>query len=521
MIKKIIIASIGLLLLFPLITSAETPDETDYSGTQPPPSYLKAVINTDEAIEVNKSTIFDASHSFIPNPEKEVKYEWEFGDGNRNEGVEVLHTYKNPGSYTVKLKIDDGTSKSETSMEIFGYRKLIVLITDETAVKDRIEIIKDFAEKKGVFIKLIESFGSSTEFISEEVLTKKLTEEAKNLQKASQTIIWTKENAGLNALSRYIQSNQKKASANFSQKTIIVMESEVSENINRIQRQYEVIKPKNIIVAKEAAIYPLIESIDDQAFTDVLQKGGYEYETINEKTGKLRPWNFMSYFVNLLINNGIPDNTIALLLLLPIIATVVAFMKQVVGVTTLGIYTPSIITLSFLIIGVYAGLLTLISAIIVAEIMRLILKKVRMLFVPKMALVITAVALTLFLILITSIYLGFFDAAFLSIAIFPMLILSTLVEKFVTVKTEKGLSSALVLMGATVIVSIIAYLIAGGEINLSIATIKFEFIRRTIMAYPELIILLIIINVFLGKWTGLRILERVRFREVLRHIEEE
>jgi hypothetical protein len=47
----------------------------------------------------------------------------------------------------------------------------------------------------------------------------------------------------------------------------------------------------------------------------------------------------MSYFVNVLINNGIPDNTIALLLLLPVIATVVAFMRQVIGITTFGIYT--------------------------------------------------------------------------------------------------------------------------------------------------------------------------------------
>ena len=78
------------------------------------------------------------------------------------------------------------------------------------------------------------------------------------------------------------------------------------------------------------------------------------------------------------VNN--PDNTIALLLLLPVIATVVAFMRQVVGVTTFGIYTPSIITLSFLVIGMYAGLLTLLAAIAVGTLLKPILKKVRMFF---------------------------------------------------------------------------------------------------------------------------------------------
>ena len=83
----------------------------------------------------------------------------------------------------------------------------------------------------------------------------------------------------------------------------------------------------------------------------------------------------MSYFVNFLVNSGVPDNTIALLLLLPVIAAVVVIMKQIVGVTTFGVYTPSIITLSFLVIGIYAGLLTLLAAILIGALSRPLLKK--------------------------------------------------------------------------------------------------------------------------------------------------
>ena len=289
----------------------------------------------------------------------------------------------------------------------------------------------------------------------------------------------------------------------------------------RIQRQYDLINSKKIIVAKEVILYPLIENIDENTFIENLEKGGYEYQIIDSKTGKLRPWNFMSYFVNLLINEGIPDSTIALLLLLPVIATEVVFMKQVVGITTFGIYTPSIITLSFLIVGLPTGLLILSTAILIGAITLPLLGKVRMLFIPKMSIVITMVSLILFLILILSNQWGLFNAEFLSLAIFPMLILSTLVEKFISVKTEKGFSTALILMVETVLVAIIAYFIAGGEVNLIFAKFKFEFLRNTMITYPEVIFLLLIINVFLGKWTGLRILEHIRFREVLRHIEEE
>lgn len=517
MLKKTIpkiIAALFLVQTFLVSATAIAAEETVR------PIYLESAINTEDSIEIQKSTIFDASQSFIPVDDREVTYSWDFGDGNKNEGIEVLHAYKTPGKYTITLVVDDGIDTSTVTTEVFAYRKLIVLITDQTEAEDRIEIFKNFAEEKGVFIKTIESFGSATEFISEEVLTKKMNEEALSLQKATQLIVWTKENAGLNALSRHIQGNQKKLTTSFTQKTIAVIEDNVSGNINRIQRQLEQIKPKAIIVIQEGAIDRMIESQDEAEFISILRKGGYEFEIIDEKSGQLRPWNFMAYFVNVLIDNGIPDNTIALLLLLPIIATVVAFMRQVVGMTTFGIYTPSIITLSFLVIGMHAGLLTLAAAISVGALTRPLLKKIRMLYIPKMAVVITLVSLALLLILIASIYLNLFDAQFLSIAIFPMLILSTLVEKFVSVKTSKGLSSAAALMISTVIVSIIAYFIAGGEINLGFTSFKFELVKRMMMTYPEIVFLLIFINILLGKWSGLRVLERIRFREVLRHIEE-
>jgi len=483
-------------------------------------TYLEALITTDEAIEVQKSNIFDASQSFIPDPTREVTYHWDFGDGNKNEGVEVLHAYKEPGNYTINLTVNDGIDESNYTTDVFVYRKLLILISDEESVKERIEIIQDFSEKKGVFIKILESFGSSTEFISEEVLSKKMTEQTSSLQKSSHIIIWTKENAGLNALSRFVQANQEQDTVQFNQKTITVLGESLGSLTGRIQRQFEVIQPKEMIVAKEAAIYPLIESYTEEEFIETLEKGGYEYVKITDETGKIKPWNFMSYFVNFLINNGIPDNTIALLLLLPVIATVVAFMKQFIGMTTFGIYTPTIITLSFLTIGIYAGLLTLFAAILIGALTRPLLKKVRMLYIPKMAIVLTLVALMLFLLLIISTYIHLFDAQFLSIAIFPMLILSTLVEKFISVKTEKGLLTATILMMSTVLVSIIAYIVAGGEINLGLGVLRFTWIKGLVLSYPEIIILLLFVNVLLGKWSGLRVLERVRFREVLRHIEE-
>ncbi len=251
-----------------------------------------------------------------------------------------------------------------------------------------------------------------------------------------------------------------------------------------------------------------------------LETEGYPYKVIDSKTGKLNPWNFMSYFVNFLIESGIPDNTVVLILLLPIIATIVALMKQMVGITTFGIYSPSIITLALLILGLKFGLTTFIIILAMGGAVRHALRKLKLLFIPKMAVVLTFVSLTIFALLIVTIYLKWFDAEFIALAIFPILIMSTLSEKFINAQSERGFLSAVVLMGETILVSIVAYFVVGGAIDFGIFQIQWEFIKNLMLAYPELIFLILIINILLGRWTGLRILEYVRFREVLRHIEE-
>ncbi|MBP6084900.1 hypothetical protein KA517_01540 [Candidatus Gracilibacteria bacterium] len=45
--------------------------------------------------------------------------------------------------------------------------------------------------------------------------------------------------------------------------------------------------------------------------------------------------------------------------------------------------------------------------------------------------------------------------------------------------------------------------------------------KEYILAYPEIIFLMIPINYLIGKWTGLRISELLRFRELIDTIEQD
>jgi hypothetical protein len=478
---------------------------------------ITAHVRGEHAVAVDKALILDASESVSIDQQRDLTYTWDFGDGNSDQGIEVVHTYREPGAYKVTLTINDGVEEAITIHEIFSYNKAIVLISDDKEKQQRIESLMEYSRDFGVQLDLIESFSSASQFISEEVLLKKLDEHPEIITRAKEILIWSKTGSGLQALSRFLRENKENGS--LSEKDIIIMQDELP-NIPYAERQFRALNPEKIILVKEAAIYPLIETQNNDIFIEKLKKGNYEFKIINELSERLRPLLFVSYMVNILIETGIPENTLALILLLPVIATVVSFMKQVIGITTLGIYTPSIFTLIFLTLGLQFSLLALFVILMVGVAGRFLLRKLRLLYIPKLAIVISMVSFMILILLLITTRLNIFDTQFIALAIFPVMIMVTLTEKFINVQKEKGLSATILLVVETVIVAIIAYFIAGGPINMGFATIQWEFIRNLMINYPEFIFILIIINILLGRWTGLRLFEYIRFREILKQVEE-
>ncbi len=518
MFKKLI----PLLTLFIYIVSAFTVYAQDNeTSTYIGDAVFEAVITASSSVQQNKNIIFDATKSTHPDPNAEITYSWDFGDGNKKQGAEVVHNYSELGPKTVTLTANDGTESVTAQKEIFVHKKIIVLITDKVELKERLDGFTNYARDRDNEILVYESYDSATEFIAEEVLERKLSENIETLRKVDEIVVWTEGDSGLNALSR-VKQNQfdLDPALSFDNKSILVLK-DAEENLGQLQRHFELLRPENIIIAKEAAFYALIDSDNSNEFIKKLKNDGYEYKLINQDTGTLKLWNFMSYFVNYLIDSGIPANTVILILMLPVIATIVAFMKQIVGITTFGVYTPSIITLTFWILGLKFGILTLLVIFLVGTGVRIALSRFRLLYIPKMAVVLSTVALAIFALLIISIRFDLFDAQFFSLSIFPMLILSTLTEKFVNAQSGKGFKRAIILVLETLLVSITAYIVIGGEIDLIFFQRSWRFLQSFILSYPEIILLFIIINIFLGKWTGLKLLEYVRFREVLRHVEEE
>ncbi len=219
----------------------------------------------------------------------------------------------------------------------------------------------------------------------------------------------------------------------------------------------------------------------------------------------------MSYhpFINFIVEQGVPLQTVALLLMLPIVVTMVAFFRQVVGIKAFGIYTPSIITFALLAFdpnGLKYGIAIFVSVIAVGTLSRLLMKKFRLLYLPRVAMTVSIVSLAILGILVIG---GMTHRTGLAaVSIFPLLIMITLAEKFVATQIEKGSRIALILAVETLVISVAGYFLIGWNTLITL-----------VLMYPWIILFTFVINFSLGKWTGLRITELLRFRKIIRHLQ--
>lgn len=207
-----------------------------------------------------------------------------------------------------------------------------------------------------------------------------------------------------------------------------------------------------------------------------------------------------------MVSQGVPETTIALLLMLPIIATFIAMVRQIIGLKGFGLYTPLIISFAFVETTLKYGVALFVLVLIAGTITRLVVRKARLLYLPRIAIVTSVVALTILFVFYEGAYSG--RNGLITVSIFPLLIIITLVEKFVAAQIESGARSAVVLTLETLIIAIAAFYV-----------ITWATLQDFLLAYPWAILVTLIVNIILGRYTGLRLTEFIRFRDVIQHVE--
>jgi len=196
--------------------------------------------------------------------------------------------------------------------------------------------------------------------------------------------------------------------------------------------------------------------------------------------------------------SGVPTNTIILLLLLPLVAFVIAFSRNVVGIRGFGIFLPAALAVAFVATGPVAGIGLFLVIVIVSTVVRLTLRKLKLKlqYLPRMALILWAVVLGV---------LGSLFLVPLDVSIFAVLILILLTEDFTRVQIGKSVKTALSLTMETLILALISYFF-----------LTLELLQNFVLANPEISLLAVgILDFLLARYSGLRLMEIYRFRKLV------
>ncbi len=193
--------------------------------------------------------------------------------------------------------------------------------------------------------------------------------------------------------------------------------------------------------------------------------------------------------------------------LISIFITIITLARQVIGMKSFGICVPLILSFAFLSIGLKAGLLIFIITLLSGLGLRTLLKHFRLLYLPRLALILlgASIGLSAALALVPENWLPPLNSSFL----LSFVAIVALTEKFITTKIEKSQRTFWLLILETLLIVSISCFIG-----------RNVFSQNLISHYPFIILIAaIFINIFLGRWTGLRIYEYWRFREVIKNAE--
>jgi len=124
---------------------------------------------------------------------------------------------------------------------------------------------------------------------------------------------------------------------------------------------------------------------------------------------------------------------------------------------------------------------------------------------PRTALVLWLVALTVFSLLLVSPQLIQFEINLAALSIFPILVLILLSENFIEAQLAGTRSRAIELTIETVLLAV-----------LSTIFMRAEIVQRFVIIYPELTIITVLaIDILVGRFKGLRLAEYLRFRPII------
>jgi hypothetical protein len=190
------------------------------------------------------------------------------------------------------------------------------------------------------------------------------------------------------------------------------------------------------------------------------------------------------------------------LLLLPVAVTLVCVVRVVVGLATFGTFAPALLGLAYRDIDSPLGVFVLLTILFAGWFLRHVVGRLHLLQVPRTSFMLSSVVLMLAGFVLVGERLGISPDK--AVPLFPLVILTGMIERFWTLDEEQGTASTLTALVVTLAVC------AGISLALRIPSLS-----RQVLDYPESLGVVMAAQLVLGRYTGYRLVELYRFRSLL------
>ena len=221
----------------------------------------------------------------------------------------------------------------------------------------------------------------------------------------------------------------------------------------------------------------------------------------------------ISYLVDRLIYHGFPIELITMFLVLSLGTLLISILRQIVGFSIFGIYSPLLFAVSMSILWVPFSLILLAIWLITKLLMRIFTKRIYLLHNAKTSLLILLYFfLMLFVFWLNTIFwLNLFDTQLFTngFIIFPMIFIILVSDKVFNEWFKLFSLGRWVAFAEFLIVSFVVY-------GLFYRT----ELKHLLLAFPELLILIFLLNIAVGRFTGLQLLEYFRFMPLIKKSSE-
>lgn len=218
------------------------------------------------------------------------------------------------------------------------------------------------------------------------------------------------------------------------------------------------------------------------------------------------------------------ERSFLLLISLPVVTTLVGIFRHIIGLKSLSIYAPIILTFAFYELGEFDvinetgiiiqetsyvrglqfGLVMFATVFFSSILFYSFLRQVRMHYIPKTTMVLISVVLSIMILTVWATFV-FQKTGLLYLNSFSIIMIATLSENIISTQSRKKLKYTFIVSIQTLLISLIAYTI------ISLDASK-EFLLNNFVIIG---ILLLLLNLYIGKFIGLRLSEYWRFRDLL------